>query len=171
MTERALRLAFLGDVMLGRGVDQVLPTPSSPEIYEHYLTDARDYVELAEGVNGPIPKPVSLSYPWGDALAELVVHALRMVDEDSHPLGAGELEREDLDSGQAALDSRGDLAVKAPLLVVQIRHCPLKKNGRGAPISNCLKCGGSRIARRRPLARLPLASQRLGYRVSKSAER
>ena len=57
-----------------------------------------------------------------DALAESVVDSLRMVDEDRHPLGAGELEREDLDSGQAALDARGDLAVEAPLLVIEIRQ-------------------------------------------------
>jgi hypothetical protein len=72
-----------------------------------------------------------------------------MVDEDRHSLGAGELEREDLDSRQAALDARGHLAVQAPLLVIEIRQLrPLKKNGRGAPISNCVKCGESRIARR-----------------------
>ena len=85
----------------------------------------------------------------GDALAERVVDALRMVDEDRHPLRAGELERQDLDSGQAALDARGDLAVQRPFLVVEIRQFALlKKNGRGAPISNCLKCGETRIARR-----------------------
>ena len=51
-----------------------------------------------------------------------VVDSLGMVDEDRHPLGAGELESEDLDSGQAALDARGDLAEEAPLLVIKIRH-------------------------------------------------
>jgi hypothetical protein len=60
-----------------------------------------------------------------------------MVDEDGETLRPGELEGEDLDSGQAALNPRSDLAVEAPLLVVEIPQLtPLKKNGRGAPISN-----------------------------------
>lgn len=32
------------------------------------MKDARRYVELAERENGAIPAPVSLEYPWGDAL-------------------------------------------------------------------------------------------------------
>ena len=47
-----------GDVMLGRGVAQILPHPGEPEIHEPYLRDARDYVRLAERANGPIPRPV-----------------------------------------------------------------------------------------------------------------
>src|SRR5213593_4458350 len=71
---------------------------------------------------------------FGDALTKLVVDALRMVDEDRHPRGAGELEREDLDSGQAALDARGDLAVQSPFLVVEIRQFALsKKTGAARP--------------------------------------
>ena len=70
----------------------------------------------------------------GDALTELVVDPLRMVDEDRHPLGAGELEREDLDSGQAPLDARGDLAVQSPFLLVEIRQFALsKKTGAARP--------------------------------------
>jgi poly-gamma-glutamate synthesis protein (capsule biosynthesis protein) len=60
-----------GDVMTGRGIDQILPYPSNPVLCESYIIDARDYVELAEGVNGPIHRPVSFDYIWGDALAEL----------------------------------------------------------------------------------------------------
>lgn len=60
-----------GDVMLGRGIDQVLPHPCPPHLYEPYVRDARDYITLAEEVNGPIPRPVGLDYVWGDALAEL----------------------------------------------------------------------------------------------------
>jgi hypothetical protein len=68
------------------------------------------------------------------SIAELVVDTLRMVDEDRHPLGAGELEREDLDSGQAALDARGDLAVQSPFLLVEIRQSALsKKTGAARP--------------------------------------
>ena len=70
----------------------------------------------------------------GDALTELVVDALRIVDEDRHPLGAGELEREDLDSGQGALDTRGDLAVQRAFLLVEIRQFALsKKTGAARP--------------------------------------
>ena len=34
-------LFLCGDVMTGRGIDQILPYPSSPEIYEPYMTSAR----------------------------------------------------------------------------------------------------------------------------------
>lgn len=66
-----VRLFLCGDVMTGRGIDQVLPHPSEPSIYEPYVRDAREYVEIAEERNGPIPKPVEFSYIWGDALVEL----------------------------------------------------------------------------------------------------
>jgi poly-gamma-glutamate synthesis protein (capsule biosynthesis protein) len=64
-------LFLSGDVMTGRGVDQVLPHPSNPRIYERYAKSAVDYVQLAERKNGPIAKPVGHSYVWGDALDEL----------------------------------------------------------------------------------------------------
>jgi poly-gamma-glutamate synthesis protein (capsule biosynthesis protein) len=57
--------------MTGRGIDQVLPYPSNPTIYEPYVEDAREYVILAEEKNGKIPKPVSFNYIWGDALSHL----------------------------------------------------------------------------------------------------
>ncbi len=57
--------------MTGRGIDQILPHPSRPDIYESYLRDARAYVTLAEELNGTIPKPVDFNYIWGDALEEL----------------------------------------------------------------------------------------------------
>lgn len=60
-----------GDVMTGRGIDQVLPHPSDPVIHEPYMKSARGYVDLAISANGPIPRPVSFAYIWGDALAEL----------------------------------------------------------------------------------------------------
>ncbi|MEZ5602897.1 MAG: CapA family protein [Burkholderiaceae bacterium] len=65
-------LVFLGgDVMTGRGIDQALAHPSSPELYESFVRDARDYLRLAEGANGAVPAPVTPAYVWGDALAEL----------------------------------------------------------------------------------------------------
>ena len=60
-----------GDVMTGRGVDQILPHPSAPQLWERHSTDARDYIALAEQANGPIPRPVPTSWPWGDALPVL----------------------------------------------------------------------------------------------------
>jgi poly-gamma-glutamate synthesis protein (capsule biosynthesis protein) len=72
LLESGARTLFLcGDVMTGRGIDQVLPHPSDPRLYESYVDDARDYVELAEGKNGPIEAPVALDYVWGQALEEL----------------------------------------------------------------------------------------------------
>ena len=66
-----IKIFMCGDVMTGRGIDQVLPHPSDPVIYEPYLKSARGYVKLAEEVNGPIQQPVSFAYIWGDALEEL----------------------------------------------------------------------------------------------------
>ncbi|REK90536.1 CapA family protein [Streptomyces inhibens] len=64
-------LFLCGDVMLGRGVDQILPCPGDPALREGFVRDARDYVELAEAANGPIPRPVDFSWPWGEALPVL----------------------------------------------------------------------------------------------------
>ena len=68
---KSLRLFLCGDVMTGRGIDQALPHPSNPILYEPYIRDARDYVDLAEKAHGPIPRPVSFDYIWGEALQEL----------------------------------------------------------------------------------------------------
>jgi poly-gamma-glutamate capsule biosynthesis protein CapA/YwtB (metallophosphatase superfamily) len=64
-------LFLCGDVMTGRGVDQILPHPGDARLWETQVRDARRYVEFAEAVNGPIPRPVEFSWPWGDALATL----------------------------------------------------------------------------------------------------
>jgi poly-gamma-glutamate synthesis protein (capsule biosynthesis protein) len=64
-------LFLCGDVMLGRGIDQILPTPGDPRIHESYAASALDYVALAEARHGPMPRPADLAYVWGDALAEL----------------------------------------------------------------------------------------------------
>jgi poly-gamma-glutamate capsule biosynthesis protein CapA/YwtB (metallophosphatase superfamily) len=63
-----LTLFLCGDVMTGRGVDQVLPHPGDPEPRERDARDARAYVRLAERANGPIPRPAGFAWPWGDAL-------------------------------------------------------------------------------------------------------
>lgn len=69
-SERGIALFLCGDVMTGRGIDQVLPHPGDPALHEGYATTARDYVVLAERAHGPIPRPVEFAYVWGDALAE-----------------------------------------------------------------------------------------------------
>ncbi len=71
-----LTLFLSGDVMLGRGIDQILPSPSDPRLYESSITSAKDYVALAERVNGPIPSPVDFRYVWGDAVLALQLRAL-----------------------------------------------------------------------------------------------
>ncbi len=86
-----------GDVMTGRGIDQVLPHPGDPRILEAYMTSAVDYVRLAERVTGPIPHPVDFSYGWGDALSWLDRQApdLRLINletavtssDDAEPKG------------------------------------------------------------------------------------
>jgi poly-gamma-glutamate synthesis protein (capsule biosynthesis protein) len=63
-----LCLFLCGDVMTGRGIDQVLPHPGNPALHEPSIRDARGYVEIAERANGPIPRPVKFDYIWGDAL-------------------------------------------------------------------------------------------------------
>ncbi|MDE2252969.1 MAG: CapA family protein [Betaproteobacteria bacterium] len=81
--ERGHVTLFLsGDVMLGRGIDQILPNPSDPCLYESFITSAKDYVALAERVNGPIPSPVDFGYVWGDAAHALGLRApdLRIVN-------------------------------------------------------------------------------------------
>lgn len=64
-------LCLTGDVMTGRGVDQILPAAGDPRLWERYAASARDYVALAEAASGPIPQPVDFSWPWGDAMQVL----------------------------------------------------------------------------------------------------
>jgi poly-gamma-glutamate synthesis protein (capsule biosynthesis protein) len=68
---KSIRLFVCGDVMTGRGIDQILPHPCDPALHESHVGSALDYVRLAEDVNGPIPRPQGLSYVWGVALGEL----------------------------------------------------------------------------------------------------
>lgn len=67
----SVSIALGGDVMTGRGIDQILPHPNDPTLHEDYVRDALEYVGLAINANGPISFPVNFEYIWGDALAEL----------------------------------------------------------------------------------------------------
>jgi poly-gamma-glutamate synthesis protein (capsule biosynthesis protein) len=57
-----------GDLMTGRGVDQIFARSCPPRLYEPFVRSALQYVELAEQAHGPIPKPVDHAYIWGNAL-------------------------------------------------------------------------------------------------------
>jgi poly-gamma-glutamate synthesis protein (capsule biosynthesis protein) len=78
--DTALRIFLCGDVMTGRGIDQVLPHPASPELFESYVKDARDYVFFAEKLNGAISRPVDFAYVWGDSLEELTSADARIIN-------------------------------------------------------------------------------------------
>ena len=65
---RSVTLFLCGDVMTGRGIDQILPNPNQPHIFEPYMRSALGYVELAERATGRIKRPVDFAYIWGDAL-------------------------------------------------------------------------------------------------------
>lgn len=56
--------------MTGRGIDQILPHPSPPQLYEPYVRSAYEYVELAERAHGRIDKPADFAYVWGDTGSE-----------------------------------------------------------------------------------------------------
>ena len=83
------RVFLCGDVMTGRGVDQALPHPGDPQVHEPWVKDARRYVELAERVNGSIPKPIPLSYIWGHADATLQAGDVRIVNLETAVTATG----------------------------------------------------------------------------------
>ncbi|HZZ37233.1 MAG TPA: CapA family protein [Caulobacteraceae bacterium] len=66
--EASVRIFLCGDVMTGRGVDQILPHPAPPRLREGWATSALDYVRLAEHANGLIRRPVGFDYIWGEAI-------------------------------------------------------------------------------------------------------
>jgi poly-gamma-glutamate capsule biosynthesis protein CapA/YwtB (metallophosphatase superfamily) len=68
---RGVTLFLCGDVMTGRGIDQILGHPSKPHLHEQYVRSALEYVRIAERASGPIERPATPDYIWGDALAEL----------------------------------------------------------------------------------------------------
>jgi poly-gamma-glutamate capsule biosynthesis protein CapA/YwtB (metallophosphatase superfamily) len=70
-----VRVLLTGDVMTGRGIDQILPHPGDPTLHEPYVEDAREYVALAERANGPIARPVAFASIWGTALADIARRA------------------------------------------------------------------------------------------------
>lgn len=67
----SVSLFLAGDVMLGRGIDQIMPRHCEPVLHEAFADSALDYVALAERASGHIPRAVAPAYVWGDALAAL----------------------------------------------------------------------------------------------------
>jgi poly-gamma-glutamate synthesis protein (capsule biosynthesis protein) len=67
----SVTLFLCGDVMTGRGIDQILPHQCEPHLFEPFMRSAKGYVELAEEAHGAIGTPVDFAYIWGDALPEL----------------------------------------------------------------------------------------------------
>lgn len=67
----AVTLFLAGDVMTGRGIDQILAHPGDPRLHEAWVHSAARYVQLAEEANGPVGRGLDPAYPWGDALAVL----------------------------------------------------------------------------------------------------
>ncbi|WP_405231287.1 CapA family protein [Lentisalinibacter salinarum] len=61
-------LFLCGDVMTGRGIDQIQARSVPPELHEPWVRNAMDYVRLAERESGPVPQPVDPAYVWGEAL-------------------------------------------------------------------------------------------------------
>jgi poly-gamma-glutamate synthesis protein (capsule biosynthesis protein) len=77
-----LTLFLCGDVMTGRGIDQILPHPGDPALREEWIKDARDYVALAEQAGGTVPRPADFAWPWGTAaqVLERFAPAVRLIN-------------------------------------------------------------------------------------------
>lgn len=78
-----------GDFMTGRGVDQILPFRSDPQIYEKHMKDARGYVRNAEQVGErnshffPLSLTVQKSLPAGCNISRRTVRCFLAVDHSS----------------------------------------------------------------------------------------
>ena len=50
MNKQSMTLFLCGDVMTGRGIDQILPHPSKPHLFEPYMRSALGYVQIAQEI-------------------------------------------------------------------------------------------------------------------------
>ncbi len=73
MKNDEINILLAGDVMLGRGIDQILPYPGDPKLHETWrqVGDAGVYVDLSQKRYGSIPDIRDTGYIWGDILAEI----------------------------------------------------------------------------------------------------
>ncbi|HET6374846.1 MAG TPA: poly-gamma-glutamate biosynthesis protein, partial [Methylocella sp.] len=53
--KKEIGIFLCGDVMTGRGVDQIMPHPCGPDLHEDWVRSAKEYVRLAERASGKIP--------------------------------------------------------------------------------------------------------------------
>lgn len=90
IAEQPITLALCGDVMTGRGIDQILPHPGHPALYESYVRDARDYVQLAMDESGTFALPVDYEYVWGDARGALQEADVRIANLETSVTTADE---------------------------------------------------------------------------------
>jgi poly-gamma-glutamate synthesis protein (capsule biosynthesis protein) len=126
-----VQIALCGDVMLGRGIDQVLSHPGDPSLTESYVRDARQYVELAEAVAGQVPVPVGDDWPWGDALAELHRSTLRVVNLETSVTRCGTFAPGKAVHYRMEPDNVGALSVARPDVCVLANNHVLDFGGRG----------------------------------------
>lgn len=78
--EQEITLLLCGDVMTGRGIDQIMSHPSNPILHESYVKNAKEYVTMAEWANGFMDKPVDNAYIWGDALKTIKDADIRIIN-------------------------------------------------------------------------------------------
>ena len=67
-------LFLCGDVMLGRGIDQIL-APGRSASRRALCQIGDDLCRACGTVNGPIPRTVDYAYVWGDALSDWIAEA------------------------------------------------------------------------------------------------
>ena len=82
--DASICIGFVGDVMLGRGIDAILPNHVDGTIYESFMRDASGYVNLAIRHTGPLPqdelKERGHYYIWGDLMETLTIPDLMVVN-------------------------------------------------------------------------------------------
>jgi len=150
-----LTLALCGDVMLGRGVDQILAHPGDPALREEWVTDAREYVALAEARSGAIPRPVADTWPWGDALEVLDAldafagggPAVRIVDLETAITRSDDFAPSKAVCHRMSPRNVGALAVARPDVCVLANNHVLDFGARGlAETLDVLERAGLRVA-------------------------
>ena len=138
--------------MTGRGIDQILPAHSPPELFEPYVKDARMYIALAEKRNGTIPSKVDHHYIWGEALKILdeIRPAARIVNLETsitrsddfwpakgihyrmHPENVGVLKAAAIDCCVLANNHTADLGFRGLVETLQtLRRAGIKSAGAG----------------------------------------
>ena len=70
-----IRIGFTGDVMIGRGIDAILPHHVDGRLHESFVKHAQTYVDLAVRENGQLSQDElsskGFSYIWGDLSDDL----------------------------------------------------------------------------------------------------